>query len=264
MPWYPRFVRFSWLALAFALSATLPAIPATAQSANELNAARRLYQQGVRHVRAGRWQLAREALERSLAIAERPATMLNLAGALVETGSMVAGAEMYRRYLRAAENDRHRESTQSLLAELEERMPNFTLVATGLGEEDRLFLDGAEIGRGIMGIPVPVDPGDHEITVMRDGDTIAAVEFVAEEGEESPVSLRAPEPEQTLDLTADPVSAPIRREDEEGSGGILSSPIFWVVTILLIGAGVAIGVVLATSGSDDGYLGNVGDGRLGI
>ena len=69
-----------------------PSTPAAAQdvSASELEAARSLYEQGLRHARAGRWQEAREAFGRSLDISERPSTLLNFAGALVETSELVA------------------------------------------------------------------------------------------------------------------------------------------------------------------------------
>jgi len=256
-------VRFAGAFLLLAALWAVPSVPAAAQSANEVNAARRLYRQGVRHTRAGHWQRAREAFEQSLSIVERPSTMLNLAGALVETGAMVEGAEMYRRYLSAATDDRHRAQAQNLLDDLEERMPKMTLEVTGLGDGDRLELDGEELGTGVVGLPVPVDPGVHEVAVRRDGDTVAVTEFELGEREQETVALVAPPPPEPVNLMPD--SLPEEHEEADSGGGVLSSPWFWIVTLLLVGGGVAVGVYFATSDTGpDAHMGNVGMGRIGI
>lgn len=250
--------------LAVAVGSPLIFAPlADAQSANEVAAARRLYRQGVRHARAQRWPQALEAFEQSVALAERPATLLNMAGALVETGRMVEGAEAYRRYLQADVGGRHAESARAQLQELEGRMPKIVLRVDGLSDDDDLSLDGEELGRGVLGVELPVDPGDHEVLVTRDGDAVGEERFSVEERETKEVSLRVPPPSPSIDLTTTAQSESDDGDDD--SGGVLSSPVFWVVVGALVIGGVAGGVLLTSGDSGpDAFGGNVGSGRVGL
>lgn len=57
----------------------------------------------------------------------------------------------------------------------------------------------------------------------------------------------------TLDVTLVRVATPAR------SSGVLSSPVFWIVTgVVVVGAGVTVGVVAASSGTEDFYTGTTG------
>lgn len=245
---------------------------AQAQSAREVAAARRLYEQGVEHANAGRWEEAREAFAQSLDLAERPPTLLNLAGALVQTGHLVEGAEAYRRYLRIAPDGRHRQQAEAQLSELDGRLPRVTLRVQGLADRDELRIDGDITAHAIVGVEVPFDPGHHVIDVTRAGARVATTELDVTEGSRREVTLRVvgaavgdEGPAERVDLIIDDPGDPIEEERSEG-GGVFSSPVFWVVVgAIVIGAAVATTVVLMSGGSGpDAFTGNVGVGRLGV
>src|SRR5690242_7734752 len=85
------------------------AVPAAAQSPADLRAARELFREGLAHANAGEWTQARDNFERSYAIAPRLPTLLNLAGAQVQTGQIVAGVESYQRFVSEAQAGRERQ-----------------------------------------------------------------------------------------------------------------------------------------------------------
>ena len=253
--------------LAVVLASTLPAVSVSAQdpSPSEVSLARRLYREGLRHARGGRWEEARAAFERSLDLAPRPATRLNLGTAQLETGHLVAAAESYRHYLAETTSERHRARAQGLLDELEPRIPTLLLTIENLAGDDTVQLDDQDLSAVAIGEPLPVDPGEHSITVLRAGSEIAAQDVTLAEGERSEVSLRVPPP-----------PPPTPREVAERAGaenggttadddGFVGSTTFWIVTGA---AAVAIGVVvilLATSGGETygpHYEGNLGSAAV--
>ena len=120
---------------------TLAAGPsgASAQPADEMARARQLFETGLEAARAARWAEARDAFRASLAVAERPSTLLNLAGAEVQTGELVTGAGTYRRFLEAATSGRdaaHREEAEAALAAVEARIPHATIRVAGAADGD--------------------------------------------------------------------------------------------------------------------------------
>ncbi len=265
--------------VAMLLVGTSLAARVEAQSAREVAAARHLYQVGVRHAEAGRWEEARVAFAQSLEIVERPATLLNYAGACVQTGHLVEGAETYRRYLRVADNEARRTQARTLLDELEARLARVEIATEGLEPDDDLMIDGERVSHALVGAETPFDPGHHEIELRRNDARVAHQELDLTEGQHESVTLHvlstasadgsvalaadATEGEaDVLDTDPDGQEAP----ESTGGGGILSSPWFWVITAaILVAGGVTVGVVVATSDSGaPAYRGNVGSGRLGV
>src|SRR6185369_7449188 len=93
--------------LTLALAAVRAAAPVV--HAQDVAQARALSEQGLAAARAQQWDDAAAAFRARLAIAERPSTLLNLAGAEVETGHLIEGAASYRRFLEIAPpRDAHR------------------------------------------------------------------------------------------------------------------------------------------------------------
>lgn len=245
-------------------------------SAAEMAAARRLFRSGLGHARAGRWEQAREDFERSYETAPVPTTLLNLAGAQVETGQLVSGAESYRRFLAEATEGRaaaYRDQAQSALDALDARLARVTVEVEGLAANDEVRLDGDALPHGSLGQAVPVDPGEHAVAVARSGGTIAEERFTLREGQERRVSLEVPAvavPSVAESSASEPSSDEAlsvfgRREDGDGEdGGVLASPWFWTgVGAVVIGAAVVV-ILVATAdgGQEDPFQGNLGVGQV--
>jgi hypothetical protein len=244
---------------AMALSA--PRVHAQASTASQRALARQQFQDGVAAARAGEWDAAFEAFQSSYALVPRPITLLNLAGAMVQTGRLVEGAEAYRRFLREADSsaERHREAAERALAELEGRLPAVRVRVLGFEEGDVLTLDGWEVSQAVLDEELPVDPGEHEIVVTRAGHDPLRLEFAAREGASREVVVDA-RPESWPRTgerggtraprtgSGDDVLGPTDLAPRDEGGGVLSSPVFWVITaVILVGAGVLTGVLIATS-----------------
>ena len=240
------------VALLFACSLASP--QERAPTAHEVAAARQSFREGLAHAQADRWPEARAAFERSYALAPRPVTLLNLAGAQAETGSLVLAAESYRAFLRGEGAARHRAEVQAALARLDARIAHVQIRIEGLGDEDAIELDGAPLSRAALDGDLPLDPGAHEVRVLRDGylplvrplelaeaerselridATLAAREADPARAPREVLAIEPSEPDLTL-LVHEP--DPARGED----------PLPWIVgvtiAVVAIGAGVGIGV----------------------
>src|SRR5579859_3851715 len=102
------------------------ATSASAQSASEQSLARDQFRAGVAAAHDGRWPDAVDAFQRSLELAPRPMTVMNLAGALAQVGRLVEAAEAYRMFLSEATSGaaaRVRGEAEAQLAALEPRIP---------------------------------------------------------------------------------------------------------------------------------------------
>ncbi|MCZ7677896.1 MAG: hypothetical protein M5U28_03585 [Sandaracinaceae bacterium] len=195
---------------------------------------------------------------------------MNLAGAQVQTGRLVAGAESYRRFLseaRRGREARYRRQAQQALAEVEPRLGRLIVRVEGVGEEDTILLDGVELARAALGVGVPVDPGRRTLVVRR-GEADRAREIVTvAEGEEREVTLRAVAlrvPAAVADRTSAPAAA-LRGDPEPGAAGGDDSGVVIGIAVsvgVLVAAGVAIGVGLAVDAASAAYVGNLGPGTI--
>ncbi len=272
------------LALCLAASPTGRAHAQRAPTANETALARQEFDAGMRSARDARWEEARQHFARSHELAPRPVTLLNLAGAQAQTGQLVAATESYRRFLATAtERDkaRYREEVERALTAADARIGRAELQVTGLGESDAVQLDGAPISRASLALALPLDPGDHVITVLRDGAEVGRTAFTVREGGSSPVRLDVPPPPVAavpspedaargvaLDSPRDgapPSTRPDtnRRDEADEGGGLLSSPWFWLVTGVVVAGAATATVLLVTQDSPaDPFQGTLMPGSI--
>jgi hypothetical protein len=243
-------------------------VQATAQPAEpspaEMRAARRLFQSGLRAARDGRWDEALRDFERSYAIAEVPTTLLNLAGAQVQTGRLVTGAASYRLFLTRAEGGRaaaYRGEAEAALRAVEARIPRITVRVRGLAADDAIELDGSTVSRGEVGTPLPVDPGEHVIRVRRDGATAAEERVSVSEGERRQLVLSVP----ALPVARVPsAGGPLERTgaDDDDDRSAAASPWLWTGVGAAVVAGVLTAVLVTRGRGSDLYRGNVDPGRV--
>ncbi len=262
----PRFSSaFAALLLALAVAgasadarvaAAQDAVSGVGPTAAEVTLAREQFREGVAAARTGRWWEALEAFTRSYELAPRAATLLNLAGAQVETGHLVEGAENYRRFLREADGRAAQRVpvAEAALAAVEPRIARVRVEIDGLLRRDRVALDDTPLSEAALGAELPVNPGAHTIRVERGGDEIARADFDVVEGENRLEPLTLTLPPGTDDA-----------EDADGAAPAwLRSPWFWAaVGVVVVGAGVGIGVAVAAGGQDP-YVGNVPPGAWSV
>jgi hypothetical protein len=233
--------------------------------------ARELFTHGLSAARAEHWVEARDAFAASLAIAERPSTLLNLAGAQVQTGQLVEGAASYRRFLEIATEARdvaHRGEAESALAAVEARVPHVTIRVDGLSAGDEVRLDDAIVMPAALGASTALDPGAHDVVVMRAGRSIARQRFQLAEGANDEIELAVSEV-AVASATEAARTAPM---DEAIAAPVVEPPPsddtpLWIGVGVGVGVAVAVGVILAVVFATQDqqpalYHGNFGDGVL--
>jgi len=267
----------TWLFVSLVVAAA-SVVPQTvaAQSANERSLARSQFRDGLASAQSGDWDSAFESFQSSYALVARPITLLNLAGAMVQTGQLVEGAEAYRRFLREARTGRaaaHRGAARSALEALEGRIPVVELRVAGFSSGDVLSLDGWELSEAVLDQDLPVDPGTHQITVDREGHEQLVVGFEVEEGATREVAVDAtaenwlpigggPGPDDGDPILGDGTDTGMADDD---SGSIFASPWFWIIAGVLVAGGVTAAIVIAASGSErDPVMGNLPPFRVEI
>lgn len=257
-------------------AAVLAAAPneARAQSASEVAAARALFEEGVAAAGSSRWADALSAFERSYEIAPRSTTLLNLAGAQVQLGQLVAAAESYRRLIRDAGSNarerRLRDQAREALEALEPRIARLTLRIAELDAGDAITLDDAEVAHAIVGVPTPVDPGAHRISVRRGRAEIGTASVTLSEGESRDITVLLRPSNDTAVVRADdddsaPDAALTLDTPAESNGGddIAASPILWtIVGVVVVGGVVAAVVATQVPSGPSYYMGNLGDGMI--
>lgn len=262
------------IAIGASIAASLAPSLAGAQSPSETALARQAFRDGVVASRQERWDEAVDSFQRSFELAPRPLTMMNLAGALAQTGRLVEAAEAYRSFLtmaRTGRDARLRDEAERQLRELEGRIPRVRLRVLGRAEGDVLRLDEYELGSSALDLPVAVDPGEHTVTIVRDGQE-RSLPFGAAEGVAQEVVIDArPEAWGTGSLAAGPGvgigegGAPGGGGTGGGGGGsVLEEPWLWIVVGAVVVSGIAIGVGVGVASQSPGppYQGNVGPGGL--
>jgi len=165
-------------ARAAALAASLSMFPAGAfaqpapapedHSASELETARRLFHDGVVAAQTGDWPLAYDSFRRTLALRPAPIIRFNLAVACQNTNRLVEAIDLFRTFLRetpqAEDPDRVAVAAQQIDA-LGRRVARLRVEVTG--DEVRSFsLDGLPMNVALIGVDIPVNPGNHFVEVV--------------------------------------------------------------------------------------------------
>lgn len=249
------------------LLVALAAFPsfASAQSARATAMARAQFREGVTAAEADEWETAHAAFARSYELSPRPATLFNLARAQARVGRLVEATESFRRFLSEARQRRYRglrADAEEELQAIEPRLGAVRITVRAAEPGDELQLDDAELPRAALDAQMPIDPGEHTLRVLRDGEEAASTAFTIAEGGSERVTLevQAPElPAVTLEpATPAPMPTPAPAESGGDDGGVIALVVTLVV-LALAGGGVALGFLLydETEPPFQGNLGNV-------
>ncbi len=257
------------LAYASLAAMTMPR-PVEAQRASESVLAREQFRAGVAAAREERWDDAAEAFQRSYELLPRPLTLLNLAGAYAQTGHLVESVEAYRMFLmeRQGVTARMRSDAEAQLADLEPRIPRARIRVLGITEGDVVRLDEYELSTASLEQPLPVNPGEHAVTVQRGEQEPIVVPFTLSEGATDDVLVDARTLETAAVTTVPGRVGPVVG-GEEGpstpSRSLVDDPIFWIVVVgaALVVGGVVTGVVVGTQPAPT-TIGNLTPGQIAI
>lgn len=231
--------------------------PSLVSAQADVAAARRAFREGLAAARAERWPEARDRFRRAYELAPRPRILVNLGSAYRQTGELLQSRATFQEFLRSDEEDDDlRETVEAELAEVVALIPQLTLRVQNLQPGDRVLIDGepAELDRAIE-----MDPGWREVSVERDGRSVAQVRVNVEPEGREEVQLRAPDPlspgevARTGGEVGDGEPDPIGGDDDDGApvGAIVGGVVGGVVVV----AGVILAILLA-GGDPDPFRGN--------
>lgn len=168
--------RFSVSVLLVALASPAAAL---AQTDEQRAAARELALEGIGAYEAGKDAEAVDRLKRAQALVHAPTHLLYLGRAHARLGQYVRAREAYHRILRdglAPGSPRAfrdaRDAAEKEIAEVEEKIARITIRLENAPEDlatVRVTLDGTAVPSVLLGVPQPVDPGEHRIEASAPG-----------------------------------------------------------------------------------------------
>jgi tetratricopeptide (TPR) repeat protein len=244
---------------------------ASAPTAGSDEAAQQAFRTGVDAARQERWPEALAAFERAYALSPRPVVLINLAGAHVRTGQLVEAAKNYRRVLDEApsgETTAFKRAAAEVLPSVEARIPHVRLRATGLSPADLVQLDGRPVDAAGLGGDHALDPGEHIVTVQRDGSERARVMFALAERESREIALPLPGPAGAPAAIAkrlDNAGLP-RGELADGAGSKRrwwASPWTWALAGA-VAAGASVAAVVWLGNRGETFSGNLPPGQIAV
>jgi hypothetical protein len=170
-------------------------------------AAEALFRAGREATDKGDHRTACLRFEESHRLEPASGTVFNLALCLERLGQV---ASAWRRFREAKERlpsgDERSRMADERIAALEPRLPKLTLRLSEPDAKATIVRDGVELGRGSLGVAVPVDPGGHEVVVRAPGREERRLEVELAEGESK---------ELVVDVGA-PTEVPTTRDEERG------------------------------------------------
>src|SRR5262245_5307340 len=230
---------FTIFAFASALSF---ALPARAQ-ANDAAAAEALFEAGREAMAHGDYATACKNFQDSNQLDPAIGTLFNLANCEEQRGRL---ASAWQRFTEVAQElpdtDERRAIALERAEALKGRLPYLTLrFGAGVPSDARVTRDGIAVGAAGLGVPLPVDPGEHDIVVSAAGRRDKAFRVSRALAERKEVVVTAGEA-----LPAAPAEAPPAPQREVAKGPPLVGYVLAGVGVV----GVAIGAVTGVMALD--------------
>lgn len=225
--------------------------PASAQTDEERAGARAAGLAGLEAFEAGKYEQAADYFGRAERLMHAPTHLLYLGRANLKLGHLVSAREFYLKLTQerlpgtASKPFRDAQAAgDKELAELEPRLPYVSVVVQGAGAKDvQVSRDGERVPQPLIGVPHPVDPGEHTFRAVAEGMESAPSTILLKEGSRETVVL-------TLSASAT-APAPAAGSSAPASGGSVgfgadtggdTSPSTGGTSGLRIGAYIGMGV----------------------
>lgn len=221
------------LARAFALVVALAASSPRAGEAQEPDAsaratARHISEEALEHYRGERWEEALRGFDKAQTLVKMPTLALFSARCLERLGRWVEASERYRLALALGidpkltpvQQDGQRAAqveARAARGRLAPRIPTLAIALDGAIEPgDVVRVDGAALPREQLAVRRLLDPGRHQIALVRGGAILDSAVIELRERAHEAVRLRAPEarpPPTRVPPVPAPVSAPAADPD---------------------------------------------------
>ena len=183
-----------------------------------------LFAAGKRLLQSGDWASACDKFEKSLALDPAVSTLVKTARCRERDGKLTSAWYQYEQALKlnrelTPTSERRRreldELIQSAIAALEPRIAKLRIIVTPAVPTCSVRRDGEEIPPAVLGEALPVDPGDHTVTVSAPNYETARRTVHLAEGEgfaleialvagPSPMASRSPETARTPEPSGEP------------------------------------------------------------
>jgi hypothetical protein len=195
---------------------------AGAQTDEQRAAARVAAKEGIKAFDEGRYQEALDYFKRAEAIMHAPTHLLLIARADAKLGRLVAAQEAYFRIQReqlpadapAAFVDAQQRAAKEQ-AELAPRVPSLTVQLDGGTAADvTVKIDGAAMPSAVIGLPGPVDPGEHTLSASGPSRAADPLTITIAEGAKQTITLALKATETSVALSP---PAQIEGTDKHGA-----------------------------------------------
>jgi hypothetical protein len=243
---------------------------AFAQTDEQRSGARAAATQGAQAFSEKRWADAIDLFTRAESLVHSPVHLLYMARAYEKLGSLVKARESYIKItneeqpagaaqpIRAAHADAEKE-----LEAIEPRVPYVSVVVQGGGAKPvTVAMDGVQVPSALIGVPRPVDPGDHRFEAVSEGMDSAVSSIAVREGRSETVVLTLHPAAGGAPVAGGAALAPVGGpagatatgspppQGDSGHGGI--SPFTWVAFgVGAVGIGVGAGFAISSSNKVD-------------
>lgn len=160
--------------------------------------ARDLFAEGIELIEQESFAEAAGKFEAALALRDAPAVRYNLALCYYQLGRYVEAEPLIDGLLADEETPADvREQVTNVRRGLDERAGKLVVEVTGAGGGE-VAVDGHSVDAARIGRPMAASPGEHVVTLSRDGAEVARESVTVSQGEEVRVTLTvAPTPEET-------------------------------------------------------------------
>jgi Tfp pilus assembly protein PilF len=134
-------------------------------------AATELFRQGREAMATKDYKTAAQKLAESARLDGKVGTFINLAECEEQLGQIAAARQHLQRAidLAGAQGDDRLDLAKTRFTALDKRVPRLTVTFTAKVEGARVRRDDAELGPGSLGSALPVEPGEHVVTVSAPG-----------------------------------------------------------------------------------------------
>jgi len=269
-------VRAGTRASVLALALLFAALPAAAQTEEEIAGARSAATQGVKAYEAGDYAQAVDLFQRAESLVHAPPHLLYMARGHEKLGHLVTARELYNKIIREtlppsapqAFRDAQEAAAEEIRA-VEPRLARLTVTVTvPPGVVPAVTMDGKEVPAALLGVARPVDPGEHVVeakadgylatrqsTALSEGGT-GAVALKLEADPNAPVAGLEPAPVAQPEPVAMPAAMP-QDTAPRGGGSSLRTPAYISFGVGAVGLGAGLLFTLQSaskrSDADDKY-----------
>lgn len=186
-----------WLRIAVGalclFSISLSPAPTRAEVPAVTSSARRLFDEGLKHVDAQEWAEAETSFRQAIALRDSPVIRFNLAVTLIELQRLIEASTL----LHSVDSDPGappdvRAKLPDLLETVERRTAKLTLRLDGPTDDAAIALDQRTLAPEELGRAQAVDPREHLVRLLHRGEELEVRRIVLSEGEERLLVLELP------------------------------------------------------------------------